>query len=347
MKRLYDYSGSRVNVVSLNPEQTVEKLKPMVYSVGFNDMMGFFLNIQKEQFELPDVIFGNHRTRVNKVINTFNDRDSSTGVLLTGNKGSGKTMLTEMVSNQLLEQGLPIILINDEYAGDSFMDFVNSLGDCVMIFDEFAKVYDEKQDSLLSLLDGTLSGKRLVLFTENDTFRISRFMMNRPGRIFYHFSYDKLDEDAIREFCTYHDVEEAVEDILYISRRVNDFSMDILQSIVEDYKRYGEKVEEIIKDLNVDWNDLDSNIEVISIKTPDGTEFKEFEGSSMISERRVRDNSYCSVFYKNKDGEPRCVDFDSDEIVFEDSETIIFENDSKFKILAVKRLPVKINYGVF
>lgn len=347
MKQLYDYSANRVNVVSLDPDQTVDVLKPMVYSVGFSEMMGYFLNIQKDKFELPDVIFGNHKSRVAKVINTFNDRDSSTGVLLTGNKGSGKTMLTEMVSNELIEQGLPVVLINEEFTGDGFFNFINSLGDCVLIFDEFAKVYEEYQDSLLGLLDGTLSGKRLVLLTENDCYRISRFMLNRPGRIFYHFDYDKLDESAIREFCVYHGVEAVIDDILYVSRRVNDFSIDILQSIVEDYKRYNEPVDEIIKDLNIDWNDLDLSVEIVSIKDPTGHESTTIEGSPYISERKIKSRDFCYITYRNKKNDVMSVDVDVDDIVFEDNETIIFETNHDYKVLGIKRLPVKVNYGIF
>lgn len=252
MKKLFSTNGSRVGVIKMNPDTVNEKLQPRIYSVGFCEMSGFYLNIIKDKFTVPDVIFGDHKKRAEKVINTYNSRNNSTGVLLTGNKGSGKSMLTELISNIGIDNGLPVVMVTEEYTGDNFITFINDIGECILLFDEFAKVYEEEQQTLLSLLDGTMSGRRLILFTENRCSDINEFMLNRPGRIFYHFKYNKLGEDFIAEFCKYHNVEEIIEDLKYIRSTALEFSVDVLLSIVEEYKRYGGKVGDIVTDMNID-----------------------------------------------------------------------------------------------
>lgn len=256
MKKLFSTNGDRVGIIKLNPDNTSEKLQPRVYSVGYNQIVGFYLNIIKDDFDVPDVIFGDYKKRAEKVMNTYNARSTSTGVLLTGNKGSGKSMISELIANMAIEQGLPVILVNEEFTGDTFTSFMDDIGECVLFFDEFAKVYEDSQDGLLSLLDGTMSRKRLIMMTENKTTRINEFMLNRPGRIFYHFKYDKIGEDFITEFCEYHNVAEIVEDLKYIRSTAIEFSVDVVQAIVEEYKRYGGKVDDIVKDMNIDVGNI-------------------------------------------------------------------------------------------
>lgn len=256
MKKLFSTNGDRVGIIKLNPDNTNEKLQPRVYSVGYSQIFGFYLNIIKDNFDVPEVIFGDYKKRAEKVMNTYNARSSSTGVLLTGNKGSGKSMISELIANMAIEQGLPVILVNEKFTGDTFSSFMDDIGECVLFFDEFAKVYEDNQDGLLSLLDGTMSRKRLIMMTENKTTRINEFMLNRPGRIFYHFKYDKIGEDFITEFCEHHNVAEIVEDLKYIRSTALEFSVDVLQAIVEEYKRYGGKVDDIVKDMNIDVGNI-------------------------------------------------------------------------------------------
>lgn len=252
MKKLFSTNGSMVGIIKMNPETVNEKLYPRIYSVGYNDMVGFYLNIIKDKFDVPEIIFGNYDRRAKKVINTYDSRDTSTGILLTGNKGSGKSMLAELISNNAIDKGIPVVMVSEEYFGDNFISFIADLGECVLFFDEFSKVYSEHQASLLTLLDGTMSSKRLIMFTDNDVYKINEFMLNRPGRIFYHFKYCKLDEDFITEYCNYCNVPEIITDLKYIRSTALEFSVDVLLAIVEEYKRYGGKVDDIVTDMNID-----------------------------------------------------------------------------------------------
>lgn len=257
--------GNTVSVITLNEDTTVDKLKPMVYSVGYNQIQGFFLNILKDRMETPTKVYGKTSNRVNKVIKTYDERPTSTGILLTGIKGAGKTMMSSLLCNEMIDKGVPIIIINTAFDGDAFVNFIDSIGECVIFFDEFGKIYKggnrneeqgAKQDGLLTLMDGVSKQKRLVILTENDVKLINDFMMNRPGRVYYHFKYDKLDEESIEEYAKSKNFGDTrTEELLEISRKMPGFSFDVLQTIVEECLRYNtdEALEDIIEDLNINF----------------------------------------------------------------------------------------------
>lgn len=243
--------------VTFNDGKISEKLKPMVYVLTQHPMSGeYMLQHDKEKFPLGK-LYGNTPVRATKILNTFESREKATGVLLDGVKGSGKTALMEHTANLAIEKGYPVIIINNAFAGDSFATFLANIGEAIILFDEYGKVYGKDssaQDRLLTILDGTMSSKKLFIFTENDSRLVNAFMINRPGRIFYHYSYSKLGEDIIKEILKDAGVpEDKANEILLYSRQVETFSHDILKAIIDEITRYPEEsVESLINDLNVE-----------------------------------------------------------------------------------------------
>ena len=114
-----------------------------------------------ESFTIDYKIYGDVYKSVDRIYNTFTDRDSSTGVLLVGEKGSGKTLLSKLLIIKAAEQQLPCIIINSPWTGDKFNQLIQNIQQpCVVLFDEFEKVYEEKdQNSILTLLDGVYPSK--------------------------------------------------------------------------------------------------------------------------------------------------------------------------------------------
>ena len=155
------------------------------YTVKQDQFENFFLE-HIEDFEVPSKLYGNIGQQTDRVINTFEKRNSSTGVLMTGEKGSGKTMLSKNICMELANAGVPTIVINQPWHGEKFNTLIQSITQpCVILFDEFEKVYDsEQQEQMLTLLDGVYSGRKLFMLTCNDRWRIDSHMRNRPGRIF-------------------------------------------------------------------------------------------------------------------------------------------------------------------
>ena len=262
MQTKFLFSGSNVSVVKLNTETARDLLPAQVYTVQFSELAGFSLSIVKDQLQVPEKIYGSAHERVEKCITTYKDRTASTGVLLTGDKGTGKTLTLSLLANKVItDLKLPVILIREPFNGEQFEQFIQMIGECCLIFDEFGKMYsaskhdDSKpsQEKLLSLFDGVDKTKRLLVLTENHEMNVSEFMLNRPSRIYYHFKYAKLEESSTRGYCSDHNVpENVISDILELSRRSKLFSFDMLQTIVEEYMRFGSPVEQTVEELNID-----------------------------------------------------------------------------------------------
>lgn len=223
------------------------------YTVHKNQMSGEYYLEQIENFTAPARIYGNCLRHTQRIINTFNDRAGATGVMLTGEKGSGKTLLSKNVSIELAKHGVPTIVINQSHHGDVFNTFLQTIQQpCVILFDEFEKVYDrEEQEAILTLLDGVFPSKKLFMLTCNDKYRVDQHMRNRPGRIFYMIDFKGLDAKFITEYCEENlKAKHYINTIVSIANLFSQFNFDMLKALVEEMNRYGDSPQEALEMLN-------------------------------------------------------------------------------------------------
>jgi hypothetical protein len=218
------------------------------------DMFGNMFFDTVDPFVVNFKRYGNNPRHTRRILDTFNRRDVSTGVMLAGEKGSGKSLLAKTVSIEAADTGVPTIIINSSWRGDKFNTLIQSVEQpAVILFDEFEKVYDgNEQEEILTLLDGVFPTKKLFIFTCNDKWRVNVNMRNRPGRIFYMLDFDGLDETFVREYCTdnLHAIEH-ISTICRIIRMFHKFNFDMLKALVEEMNRYGEPPQVALEMLNV------------------------------------------------------------------------------------------------
>jgi ATPase family associated with various cellular activities (AAA) len=246
-------SGNTFKVSSKEALDLHEHLPVGTYTVGFDKMAGCFFLEKIENFELKGKIYGNSTRNADRILRTFKDRTASTGVMLTGEKGSGKTLLTKQIAIDAAKDGISTIVINQPWCGEGFNSFMQMIEQpAIVLFDEFEKVYDgDDQEKMLTLLDGVYPSKKLFLLTCNDKWRVDRHMRNRPGRVYYMIEFKGLEQDFIIEYCEDNlKAKEHIQTICRVASLFSAFNFDMLKAMVEEMNRYGETPQEVLKLLN-------------------------------------------------------------------------------------------------
>jgi hypothetical protein len=246
-------SGTRFNVSTKEAMDLHEALPVGHYTVKFDKMAGCFYLEQIDGFEIKGKIYGDTKRQADRILNTFNDRTASTGIMLTGEKGSGKTLLAKMLSLEGAKAGVPTIVINQPWCGEDFNGFMQMIEQpTIILFDEFEKVYDrEDQEKMLTLLDGVYPSKKLFVLTCNDKWRVNEHMRNRPGRIYYMMEYKGLEQDFIIEYCDDNlKNKDHIPSVCRIATLFDQFNFDMLKAMVEEMNRYGETPNQVMKMLN-------------------------------------------------------------------------------------------------
>lgn len=242
-------SGNTYRVAPGDSVDVRDELPAGNYVVKFSPMEGFWLETA-EPFKIPSKIYGDCLANCDRILNTFDRRRTNTGVMLVGEKGSGKTLLARQIA---ISSKMPVIIINTDYCGDGFNSFLSAITQpSIVMFDEFEKVYDrEKQEKILTLLDGTFQSEKLFVLTSNDKWKLDSNMKNRPGRIFYLIEFDGLAEDFIRQYCADNLLDQSKTDkIVEVSALFDKFNFDLLSSFVEEVNRYGENPVDLVRVLN-------------------------------------------------------------------------------------------------
>lgn len=248
------------------------KLPCGTYLLEFEEQTQQFYLKQIEDFCPSGKIYGEHRLITERVINTFMCRaNSNLGVLLSGVKGSGKTLTSKLISTELARRyGYATIIINQGYHTASLASFLHSIdAPCMVIFDEFDKVYSYKeseaasQSGLLDILDGVFESRKLFVMSCNEVSKLNPFFFSRPGRVFYHYRYGGLSEEVISQYCDDNLLyPERKGEIVQLSSFVRDMTFDILKAVVEETNRYNESPRCFMEHLNINYS-LDGVYDVL------------------------------------------------------------------------------------
>lgn len=257
---LYVLKGNTLRVTDKENLVIVEEIPVGVWALDA-DLGGFYLE-KMDPFVMPRKMYGDAEANANRILKKFQIRaekdKKSTGVLLIGAAGGGKSMLAKAVA---MKSGCPIILVQKPFSGAEFVAWVQGLKQsCVVLFDEFEKVYapnakgdNEAQQGLLSLFDGMYNTQHLFILTVNEKYKVNSFLFNRPGRMFYCKEYRGVPIDIIREIAIDNELSpENVERVVTYSCLLEPFTFDMLTSLIDEIKDFPKlSFEELISMLNV------------------------------------------------------------------------------------------------
>lgn len=241
-----------------NKLSVLDKLPASTYMVNFSPMQGFWLTKEDDFTTGVKKVYGNQMERIDKILKNYEDRDRSLGTLLSGTKGMGKTLFARMLAKEVLKKDMPVIIVPHNFPG--ILDFIGSIKQSVMILmDEFEKNFPrndsddgDSQEDMLSLLDGTDQTKRLYVVTANDLGAINQYLLNRPGRFYYHFRFNYPTPEEVKALLQDFIKPQYAKEIGEIEQFSNSISLnyDSLIAIAEEVNR-GYAVKETIGDLNI------------------------------------------------------------------------------------------------
>lgn len=344
-------SGNKFSVTPKDAINLHEKLPVGNYTVKINPQTGEYYLEAIESFTHNSKIYGETNKYLNRIINTFNLRNNSTGVLLTGEKGSGKTLLAKLLSiNLAKDYNIPTIIINEAHCGENFNCFMQNIEQpCVIFFDEFEKVYNNKdQEQILTLLDGVYPSKKLFILTSNNSYSINEFFNNRPGRIFYNIEYKNLSKEAIEEYCLDNLInKQYIQTIIQVTSIFTDFNFDMLKALVEEMNRYNETPHESLKILNISPKRsgyFNYNVELKILK--ENTLIK--VDSDKIWRGNPLLNNICIDFKTEDESEDfnnECTFLPTDLKKMDNvNNTLLFINEERNQLILTKSIKKEINY---
>lgn len=228
------------------------------------------LNMPKKIYEIEeDIKF------MDRVLLFHNSEynNGNTGVLLAGDKGTGKSMLAKRIA---LKSNLPIIIVDSSYPLWQITKFFKKVKtETCIIFDEIEKnPRTWPSEDLLTFLDGIQeTGKKIVIMTCNKTEGLDENLFDRCSRIRY---YRKYKANANEIF-----IKEMIEDkgltpnqpLIDFIKRFTVKSFDNINSFLDEYKLYLETtdtnfmLEDVANIMNIsledelEKNDSKNNIE--------------------------------------------------------------------------------------
>lgn len=253
------YTVSRV-VRSEQPDH----LPSGVYSFEYSKDQGtFYITKQLDKFNLPKTIYGD-AVAISKLIydDFVTGSKNILAAALVGNKGNGKTLISHLIANRAILQGMPVVLIDPSHPVPSevIQTFAETIPNIVFILDEFGKLYptnlaegngrgagshfhDElaaanaPQAAFLSILSSTLIRKALFVLTENESCMFSKYMIHRPDRIKYMIKYGLNIPQVYKEISSTYNINPIVQEYIKIALSApvaaREHNLDTLKTLAE------------------------------------------------------------------------------------------------------------------
>lgn len=107
--------GSRYEIYD-DTLKAYDGLPAQTYTVCFSQMTGFFLKVRPD-LVVKEPVYGVHPEKAEKVLRSFKVFQRNLGVILSGDKGIGKSLFARLLSAKAVEAGYPVIIVDQAFPG--------------------------------------------------------------------------------------------------------------------------------------------------------------------------------------------------------------------------------------
>lgn len=242
----------------VNHEGVIKEVPPAVYSISVTDTGDIILTTLTNRYNLPKTIMGETLKHRDLILNAhFENTDESTGVIMTGLAGSGKSMLAECLCNEMMEVcNMPVFLIDKKLNNNIIKDVMRIAKYSVVYFDELGKYYDHvDQGKLLTVFSDSEFKNNLYIVCDNEQSSLHRFFFDRPGRFLFHLDFKGLSKELVDEYLNKMKVDGILREYIeeYVEHHRKKVSFDILRTLVKFSKKFKVRQQYIdfIKMINV------------------------------------------------------------------------------------------------
>lgn len=219
---------------------TIDKLPVGIYNLNFNPMAGWSVIKYANAFVFDYKVYGLQNDFIQYVYKTFKETTGNMGILLNGVRGSGKTVSAKVLANLL---NLPIIIVKD--MGDLNQDMIEYLSsfnfDCILFFDEFEKNFNEKDSTILQIMDGVYNiGFRKIFLMTTNSLSVNENLLDRPSRVRYIKEFGNLELPVVKEFLEDNlEDKTAMDELIEFIDTLKISTIDILKAVVNEVNIHG------------------------------------------------------------------------------------------------------------
>lgn len=311
MLKKFAISGDNVFAFKQTEGSVVDVIPAGLYSIENHPFAGYYLKKKSDHIELPAAIYGSTLDRAARCFSTFDRTAEPLTIGLFGSKGAGKTLLANVMAQEAIDRGMPVIDVSDSFTIDrDYLAFIESLGSIVVLFDEFLKRLgsldlpisdderkynaksaraDAAQDNMLTFLQGTGNSKRLTILIDNKSDNLSDYIKDRPGRMRYRYDYESIEPEVVQAVGKDAGLTEAQIESLVIYTQTTHATFDVLRVIVQEWTFFPTAtLSDITKVLNVpSVNSYESILYSVKLlDVPKGSEYSKSSDNEGVGEGR-------------------------------------------------------------
>jgi len=215
-----------------------------------------------QSLDLPKKIYGNNNEDLERVMAT-RIRMETVNIMLVGEKGTGKSILSKQICN-ILAVEMPVIIV-DSYE-EGFPEMISTINQKAVVWiDEFDKLYDhnKKEETLLSILDGTKDSRISFIMCSNFSAN-SSFLLNRTKRVRYLLKFGEPTKEVVDEMISDMLENKSHESNLRrIFSIIGKLNIDIITEVIREINMHNQsEPNKIIRMMNAKPESSDFDVEI-------------------------------------------------------------------------------------